>query len=307
MGNLLYDTLEVLFMGSAITEIADFLSVVMTSLKGLFTQKSIADRIGSFMAVAGSVMTIYLFMHVMEKASQNMLTLEQLILIFIRYFIAMIILIYLVDIVTTLFGLASGIYDMAKGWINDKTVNAFGNLRYFPNDGNKNPNVWPDYDMIKDAFYSAGYKDKITSFVPHVGKAITCILINMILWVAKIAAYFITIGNAISLIARTAFSPLGVVQLFDEGQRSAGIRYMKKLLAEALVFAVILGILYASSLIQASVLSTQLKETMNGVLSVSVIDKIFSLSTLPVIIAIQVSAIGAMFKATQLANDIIGV
>ena len=125
-------------------------------------------------------------------------------------------------------------------------------------------------------------------------------------FIARIAAYFLAIGNAIMLIARTAFCPLGIVQLFDDGQRSSGIRYLKKLVAEALTFAVIVGILYGASLLQAKLMDYVLGDTLNGVISVAAIPDIFEIGHLAGIIIIQLAAVGGMFKAGQLANEIVG-
>ena len=97
-------------------------------------------------------------------------------------------------------------------------------------------------------------------------------------------------------IARTAFSPLGVVQLFDESQRSAGIRYLKKLAVEALTFAVIVGILYAASLMQVNMMEYAMGDVIDGVVSVAAIPDIFKIENLAAILIIQLAAVGGMFK-----------
>lgn len=304
MAQFVFDTLELLFAGRLIDDVADFLSDVMTAMTTIFTLDAIGGMVNIFIAIAGSLMTIFLFVDVMDKATKDMITLERLILILVKYFIAMLILIYLKEIISTLFNLASGIYDMAKdNWLGHGS--AYG-LEYFPDDGNPDPSVWPDYDSVKDALIDAGYGDSKLSMLTDFGKTLFCFLTLAITFIARLAAYFIAVGNAVMLIARTAFSPLGVVQLFDEGQRSSGIRYLKKLMAEALTFAAIIGILYAASLLQSNLLGTILGDVLNGAVSVEVIDKIFTPGNLACIIIIQLAAVGGMFKAGQLANDIVG-
>ena len=302
MGEFLYDAMELLFAGRMISDVTDFLSNVMGATNEIFTS-DIGAIINVFIAIAGSLMTIFLFVDVMDKATKDMITLERLIMILIKYFLAMLILIYLKEIVSTLFSLASGIYEMAKDGLNSSS--AF-NLEYFPDDGNPDPSKWPAFETVADAFDDAGYGDGITDFIRHFLMMVFCFLITAGTFIARIAAYFLAIGNAIMLIARTAFCPLGIVQLFDDGQRSSGIRYLKKLVAEALTFAVIVGILYGASLLQAKLMDYVLGDTLNGVISVAAIPEIFEIGHLAGIIIIQLAAVGGMFKAGQLANEIVG-
>lgn len=304
MAQFVLDTLELLFAGRLIDDVTDFLSDVMTAMTSIFTLSAIGGMINVFIAIAGSLMTLFLFVDVMDKATKDMITLERLILIFVKYFIAMLILIYLKEIISTLFNLASGIYELAKdNWLGQGS--AYG-LEYFPDDGNPDPSVWPDYDSVKDALIDAGYGDGKLSMLANLGETIFCFLTLAITFIARLAAYFIAVGNAIMLIARTAFSPLGVVQLFDEGQRSSGIRYLKKLVAEALTFAAIVGILYAASLLQSNLLEAILGDVLNGAVSVAIIEQIFTPGNLACVIIIQLAAVGGMFKAGQLANEIVG-
>lgn len=304
MASLVFDTLEILFAGGLIDDVADFLVNLMSAMTSIFTLDAIGGMINVFIAIAGSLMTIFLFVDVMDKATKDMITLERLILILVKYFIAMLILIYLKEIISTLFNLASGIYDMAKdNWLGRGS--AYG-LEFFPDDGNPDPSVWPDYDSVKDALVDAGYGDSKLSMLTKPGTMIFCFLTLAITFIARLAAYFIAVGNSVMLIARTAFSPLGVVQLFDEGQRSSGIRYLKKLAAEALTFAVIVGILYASSLLQSNLLGTILGDVLNGAVSVDIIPEVFEWGNLACIIIIQLAAVGGMFKAGQLAKEIVG-
>lgn len=302
MGEFLYDAMELLFNGRIITDVTDFLSNVMGAMNDIFTN-NVGGMINIFIAIAGSLMTLFLFVDVMDKATKDMITLERLILIFVKYFIGMLILIYLKEIVSTLFNLATGIYDVAKDGLTSSS--AF-NLEYFPDDGNSDPSKWPAFETVASAFDDAGYGDGITDYIKNFKMLIFCFLITAGTFLARIAAYFIAVGNAVMLIARTAFCPLGVVQLFDEGQRSSGIRYLKKLMAEALTFAVLVGILYASSLLQSELMQYVLGDVLNGAVSVAAIPDIFEIGHLAGMIIIQLAAVGGMFKAGQLANEIVG-
>ena len=142
--------------------------------------------------------------------------------------------------------------------------------------------------------------------IKHISEFIPLLLVNLVFFVAKAAAYLITVSNAIMVIVRAVLAPLGIVQLFDDGQRSNGIRYLKKFVGEALTFAAIVGILYAASLLQGQLIASVVSDSLGGELSVDNIADVLNLSTLVPIVIIQLSAAGAIMKATQLSNDIVG-
>lgn len=292
-----------IFGGGMIVDISDFLGEVITATQDLFSD-NVSVLVTTFSVIAGSLMIIFLYIDLTSNATKELLTLERLILTFIKYFIAMVILIYLPEILNSLFELAKGIYDVACE--NFTYDNLDYGIRFFPNDGNSNPSVFPDFETIKDALSDAGYSNKVTAVIKHISEFIPLLLVNLVFFVAKAAAYLITVSNAIMVLVRAVFAPIGIVQLFDEGQRSNGIRYLKKFASDALTFAAIVGILYAASLLQGQLIASVVSENLGGVLSVDNISDVLNLSTLVPIVIIQLSAAGAILKAAQLSNDIVG-
>lgn len=128
------------------------------------------------------------------------------------------------------------------------------------------------------------------------------------MYIGKIAAFLMAAGNAVIVVVRTIFAPVGIVQMFDEGQRSAGVRYLKKFFAEALTFAVILGILFAASKLQSALMVNILSgKPFEGKLTVDNMDSVLGIKHCVPIIVIQLAATGGIFKANQIANDIVGV
>lgn len=292
-----------IFGGGMIVDISDFLEQVITATQDLFSN-NISVLVTTFSVIAGSLMIIFLYVDLTSNATKELLTLDRLILTFIKYFIAMVILIYLPEILNSLFELTKGIYDLACEKFTYDNLD-YG-IRFFPNDGNSNSSVFPDFETIKDALSDAGYSNKVTAVIKHISEFIPLLLVNLVFFVAKAAAYLITVSNAIMVLARAVFSPIGIVQLFDEGQRSNGIRYLKKFAGDALTFAAIVGILYAASLLQGQLIASVVSENLGGVLSVDNISDVLNLSTLVPIVIIQLSAAGAILKAAQLSNDIVG-
>lgn len=300
MAELFFNAAGLLYGGTSITEIQGFISQIVNALSTVFTDDSIKQIIDIFLGIGVSLLTVFLYVDILDKATKDMITLERLILIFVKYFLAIMILINLPDLIVTLFNLTKGLYDMLGESATFKNLN----IKYYPRQ-NLDPSVYPEWsEDLQKAFKDAGIKNGISALFKHFFSLITTILVILIMWVGKIAGYFAVAGNALALIARVLFAPLGVVQCFDEGLRSSGIRYLKKIVAEALTFAVILGIMFAMSKIQVSLLGASIGKideiTPDNVLS------LLSIKHCVGAIVLQLSAVGAMLKASQIANDIVG-
>ena len=299
MAELFFNAAGLLYGGTSITEIQGFISQILDALTTVFTDASIKQIIDIFLGIGVSLLTVFLYVDILDKATKDMITLEKLIMIFIKYFLAIMILINLPDLIVTLFNLAKGLYDM----LGEKASFNSLNIEYYPGH-NPNTAVYPEWsEDLQKAFKEAGIKNGISALWKNFLALITTILVILVMWVGKIAGYFIVAGNALSLIARVLFAPLGVVQCFDEGLRSSGIRYLKKIVADALTFAVILCIMYAMSRIQVAILGG------TGKIERITPDNVLSLLSIKYCIGaivLQLSAVGAMMKASQIANDVVG-
>lgn len=299
MAELFFNAAGLLYGGTSITEIQGFISQILDALTTVFTDASIKQIIDIFLGIGVSLLTVFLYVDILDKATKDMITLEKLIMIFIKYFLAIMILINLPDLIVTLFNLAKGLYDM----LGEKASFNSLNIEYYPGH-NPNTAVYPEWsEDLQKAFKEAGIKNGISALWKNFLALITTILVILVMWVGKIAGYFVVAGNALSLIARVLFAPLGVVQCFDEGLRSSGIRYLKKIVADALTFAVILGIMYAMSRIQVAILGG------TGKIERITPDNVLSLLSIKYCIGaivLQLSAVGAMMKASQIANDVVG-
>ena len=89
---------------------------------------------------------------------------------------------------------------------------------------------------------------------------LTLIFPFIVSFLIKIAIYFICYGRTIEMGVRSAFAPIGCADLTTGGANSNGIRYLKSLFAVALQGAVMVGIIFISSNVISSELSS------NGIL-----------------------------------------
>lgn len=114
MARFVYDTLLLIFGTSLLTEVTDFMKEIMNALNSIFENGVVNTAIYLFIVIAASILTVNVFMELLSRISQEMLTFEHLMLILIKYFIGMIILIYLPDIVQKLFEFAYALYSYAS-------------------------------------------------------------------------------------------------------------------------------------------------------------------------------------------------
>ena len=172
MAKMIYDTLKLLMSGSVTNDVANFIKSVINALQTLMSDDQVAVLLGVFTGIAGSLMTIYLFMDLLDKASKDMVTLEKLITTFIKWFVAMVILIYLQDLLVAMFKVAMGMYSMLAN-SSVKSTQQMG-IQYFP-DVNPDPSKWPAYDVVKESFEGAGYKNSASAVAAY-------LLVRSFLW-----------------------------------------------------------------------------------------------------------------------------
>ena len=142
---------------------------------------------------------------------------------------------------------------------------------------------------VLDVLRSVTGKDHGGFWEWQLGCAIELIIPYALNFITKVAASFAILSILIELAIRKIFAPLAVVNIYNEGLRSPGIRYFKKYFATALKLALCVAI---------SLLTT--------ILILLCIDAKGNL-LLIVIIAIQFSGVGLMFKGGDITNDVIGV
>ena len=112
MGSTIYNALSVLFDTSLIENVKDFIATVMNGLISVFTNANATQYFTMFTAIAGSLMIIFFFIDITDSAAKDMITMEILILSFIKLLIGFSIMIFLPDLLNGLFTIVNEIYNM---------------------------------------------------------------------------------------------------------------------------------------------------------------------------------------------------
>lgn len=127
------------------------------------------------------------------------------------------------------------------------------------------------------------------------------VMILIIPWILSllmcIVAQFIAFSILIELGVRKAFSPFAIVDIYSEGMRSPGMRYLKRYLATFLKIAICLMVCYMG----VELMGISAEDNIANFDSLGdCLQYIFR------IIAINFTVLGVMTKAGEYANDVVG-
>lgn len=298
MNKLIYDALSVIFDNSLAVDVKEFLSMIMDGLIQLFTSSNVSQYITIFSAIGASLMIIFFFINLSDMASKDMITLERLVLAFIKLLLGFCIMIFLPEIIQGLFTIIRYIYEMAARLQIDSSslgLKSFFGESEFPKAYNKET-----MNFIKGG--------AANSVLNNLGIMFFSIIVWVGGWAARFAAYFLAVSNAILLIGRAIFSPIAVAQCFEEGQRSNAIMYLKKFAADGLILAIITGFLYAGGLLTANMSSAILSNAnIDELTVVTSMEILGNFKLLASILVINFASIGAIMKGNQIAKDVVGV
>lgn len=310
MNETIFNVFKNLFGNNLAQEITEFMSGMIDALNNLINGQ-IGVWMSIFSVIAGSLLIIYFFMNMLSDVSREMFTLEKLILYFIRLFLAFMILIYLKDIILSLMNLCYMIYKYVASTLSNTTTDG---ITFFGVSMDKVNTI--EYTNEIKTNMDAAIPFSLAKIMDNLSIIIISLITNLLQLLLKTVAYFFCIGNCINLVVRIIFAPLAVVQCFDPIQHNKGIDYIKKIIAGAMSFAIVVVILYAASQFQNSFMVQIVRDMRttldagNGVLNIDgdAIQKILSTGTavFAKLLVCQFAAIGALISANKIGNDIVG-
>lgn len=256
MEKLIYNTLVLVYGGGMADGVAKFARKMWEALNELM-EGNIGNAYSIFSAVAAALLVLYFYMDLASQASRDLLTLEKLVGIFIKFIIAFVILINVQTIMVQVTKFGYGIFDMVD--------NASMSLTTTKGDegvvsGNKEMISFDEYAAAKSDDDGDGYIDELYNQldsdyggITHFLNGLTLLLPCLLSWIVnlgcKFVCYFAIVRNAMDIVVRGFLSPLAIPQLFEEGQRSSGVRYIKIFAATCLEMAVIVVCFKAASLL----------------------------------------------------------
>lgn len=307
MGSAIYGILEQIFGPGATEDIKSFIKTAFEVLTKQFSDSNgiVSTALAVMAGISCALLALYFFMSIVDQASRDMFTLEKLIIAFIKMLAAFVLLIELAPLMNGLVTLGKGFYDMSDAlFVSEDTVS--DNIPVYKTKDDKefllsmNPEeeTWGKNGKEQISEDYSGWK----GFKRHFGFFALSFFFFIAMIVTSGAALFLVVSNTLQIIIRGICSPIAVVQLFDEGMRSSGIRYVKKFAALCLTFMMIIIILKAGTTLTASFAYTDELEEINE----GNINTVLNAGTCLMIIIARIATIGAMFGAGKIADEVLG-
>lgn len=302
ISKFVYNGLQVVFGGGLADKVTNWMTTLFDALLALVNNNIMATSMSIFSVLACSFLLLYYYMDMASQASRDMMTLEKFVTGFIKLLVAFTILACAKDLMDSIISFGKAFYEvMASGQLKTALISSASGGLQFNFDGGGAVDTFPEYSAVQTAF-----EDKFSgfgNFFDNLGTIAMLILPSVFMFIAQLVGYFVCTSNALNLLVRCLFSPLAIVQCFEDGTKSAGIRYLKATLAEAITMGVMVIILYASSALTTSLLSESY-DTIGHVLTLDNLDQILTFSELCKLILPDLAAIGAMIGAGKITREI---
>lgn len=291
MGDLIFDWTEKVFGTGLSDELSDTIDDLLNAMDTVMSDKFLASVMTIMVTIACSFMVIYFFQDLMNQASKDMFSFEKLVVGFIRLLIAFCVLLYLKEILGWLVTWAKGFKDIAV----DITKTDMEVLH---------SGIFSGGDAIREEYNS--HFNKITKILETFGCFLSLMIPYLISLVCELMGKLIIASTTIMLIARTAFSPIAVVQIFEEGSRSSGARYLKGLFAEAMTYGVILVIIGVANQVSGAWVMEAIDLSPGALDDPANLIKCLSFSTILPMIIPKLAIAGSMASASKIAHDVMG-
>lgn len=314
MAQFVYNAVEILFGGGLADSMSDWMTSLFSVLSSIIGGTLITTAMNIFSAIACSMLILYFFADMLDQAKRDMFSFEKLIVSFIKFLAAFSVLLCLPDILSGLVDIGEALYNAmlqtGSGTIsNSITSGSSSSISLFTDIplSSSGRTAWtqmPDwsYSAVQEAFDDAFGFGPI-KLIKNIQLLIVCFIVWIIGMIAKIGGYFICTANALMIVTRIVFAPVAVVQLFEDGSRSAGMRYIKGLAADCITMAVIVVILLVSSALTNGLVSNFTSITK---ITCDNLTSVLTLSNIAIILVPELVAVGAMASGNKVAHDVLG-
>lgn len=317
MDYLIYQEIDMLCGTGIAKEVTVWLYNMFVFIEDALKKGGVAaSSIKALEAVACALLVVYFIVDLINQTSRDMLSLDRLILAFVKLVVAFAIITQLRTILTIFIAIGKQLFLWAA---TDDFTSSARNKNFFFYDKSYKGKM-PTYKTCSDNDWLSAYTG-FSGLVSGFGVAIFMLIPYIIGLVAKFVCYFVATSSAVALILRMMFTPLAIVQLFEGGTSSPGVRYLKSLAAEALAFAIMVGVLRVSAWIGQQISAQALEAAFEkkgmglsknnfGVIATDGNSNVGSIFTVPTCVKLALPnlvAIGGMATlGKSLAKEIVG-
>ena len=305
MATIYHEICELLFGNGMVSSMTKWMNQVWGALDKMVNSGFTTNILSVFGAVAASLLILYFSMEMVNQASKDMFSFEKFVIACIKAFIAVVIIICLPEILDSMIKLGKAMYEWCASdqFGKDLLGKTKDSGLKFCLGGKDNPvEGVPSAEALSDA----GVGDfGLSHIFDHFQAIIIGMICMLISFIVKLVGYFVTTSNALSIIARAIFSPIAVCQLFEDGSRSVGVRYLKTFAVECLNMAVIVVILRVSQIFTGYMMASVYKGMKMSTIDFAKIEDYIQISAIAQLILPQLACVGALMGANKITKDMI--
>ena len=317
IGNTVGWALKLIFDGglqsSIKVECRNMWKAVYSVVGGSFMTKVM----NAFSGIACSILILVFLYNAVTSASKDMLTLEKLVIMFVKLLAAFCFLLYLPEIINIFLNIGHVFFSWSGGgqdknnymeFLTTSAQSQYGITEIFgtPVDGKSISEVLKEVTAPGGAIYDRsknGFSTSVVSYVKNADLLLLCVLPGLLCLVCKVAGIFLVMSNGLMIIVRVIFSPFPVAQLFSDHGKDVGSKYLRSLLAEMLTMGAMMLVLWGASALQGQLVSMSMNVT---VIDSTTIRDVLSVTNLIAICVPQLAAIGGMAGAGKLMREVTG-
>lgn len=286
-GAILMESIETFFGGGATSGLVEWMRGILGAAQDVLAADLMQTAMSAMSGIACSLMVLYFFMHLADQVNRDLFTMDKMIVMFIKLVLSFAVLANLPVLVNNLIRVGLLMFNlMESNFLVD-------------------PETLIDIQVTADSInqeYNSGLS-VIFGFVQHLKVWLLCTIANLLYMIVMIIGYFISTSTILMGLARAVFSPIAVVELFEDGSRSSGIRYLKGMVADFMSLAVMYIII-----IMASQVSAGLIREMLGITEITLdnVESVFTFTNFVPLFLPIVAMIGGMAGGSKIAHDALG-
>lgn len=286
-GAMLMEAIDTFFGGGATEGLVNWMQDVLGSAQTILEGGLMTTAMAAMSGIACSLMVLYFFMHLADQVNRDLFTMDKMIVMFIKLVLSFAVLANLPILVNNLIQVGMLMFNLLETRF---TVD---------------PDTLIDIQVTADSInqeYNSGI-NWILGFITHIPMWLLCTIANILYMIVMVIGYFISTSTILMGLARAVFCPIAVVELFEDGSRSSGIRYLKGLVADFMSLAVMYIIIVMASQVSAGLITETLGITA---ITVDNVEDVFSWTNLVPLFLPIVAMVGGMAGGSKIAHDALG-
>lgn len=266
MGDILTSMIDNIFGADFIQSAIDSINIGVASEYGTVLDYIQDDKVQSVIcAIAAVLLTMHLLIELMEKMTNDTFTSDQFIKLLIKFVFGMVIISHGTEWSLQFMNIGAKFINDIMDAINVTTITVT--------------------------------KPEDSGFWEAIGAMVILAIPLLVSFLLRVAIFFISFSRIIEMILRAMFAPIGCADVVSGGSHSAGVRYLKKMLAISIQGALMIAVVYISSEMLSGVMQNLVTNGL-GITDIMGLGQYFGITA---------AMVGLLGATKSIANEVVGV